>query len=78
MSTTMSLGLGILIAESEDGAYEPIGVVGSVDEAREVAASDKKGRIRELKKGNSPMFVYCYKVWANRTEGYVVVAEIPA
>ena len=51
---------------------------GSVDEAREVAASDKKGRIRELKKGGSPMCVYCYKVWANRTEGYVVVAEIPA
>ena len=78
MSALMNLGLGMLIAESEDGAYEPIGVVGSVDEAREVAASDKKGRIRELKKGGSPMCVYCYKVWANRTEGYVVVAEIPA
>lgn len=78
MSTTMNLGLGILIAESEDGAYEPIAVVGSVDEAREVAASDRNGRIRELKKGGSPMCVYCYKVWANRPEGYVVVAEIPA
>ncbi len=77
MSTTMSLGLGILIAESEDGAYELIAVVGSVDEAREVAASDMKGRIRELEKGGSPICVYCYKVWANRTEGYVVVAEIP-
>ena len=78
MSTTIILGLGILIAESEEGTYEPIAVVGSVDEAREVAASDRKGRIRELEKGGSPMCVYCYKVWANRTEGYAVVAEIPA
>ena len=78
MSTTISLGFGILIAESEEGSYEPIAVVGSVDEAREVAASDMKGRIRELEKGGSPMCVYCYRVWANGTDGYVVVAEIPA
>ena len=78
MSTTMSLGLGILIAESEDGTYAPIAVVGSMDEAKEMAASDMKERIRSLERGGSPMCVYCYKVWADRSNGYTVVAEIAA
>ena len=78
MSTTMSLGLGILIAESEDGTYAPIAVVGSMDEANEMAASDMKERIRSLERGGSPMCVYCYKVWADRSNGYTVVAEIAA
>ena len=78
MSTTLSLGLGILIAESEDGTYAPIAVVGSMDEANEMAASDMKERIRDLEKGGSPMCVYCYKVWADRSNGYTADAEVPA
>ena len=78
MSTTISLGLGMLIAESEEGAYAPIAVVGSMDEAKEMAASDIKERIRSLQMGGSPMSVHCYKVWANSMNGYRVVGEIPA
>ena len=54
MSTTLSLGLGMLIAESEEGTYEPIGVVGSVDEAKELAAANMAGRMRSVEKGKLP------------------------
>ena len=74
----MRLGLGMLIAETEDGTYQPIGVVESIEEAKEMASANMAARIRELEKGGSPMSVYCFKVWANSTNGYRVVAEIPA
>ena len=74
----MRLGLGILIAESEDGTYQPIGVVESVEEAKDMASANMAARVRDLEKGGSPMSVYCFKVWANSANGYRVVEEIPA
>jgi len=44
----------MLIAESEDGQYEPVGVVASIGEAREIAASDLKGRMRRLDRDQDP------------------------
>ena len=74
----MRLGQGMLIAETEDGTYEPIGVVESIEEAKYMASANIAARIQELEKGGSPMSVYCFKVWANSANGYRVVEEIPA
>ena len=49
------LVLALLIAETEDGGYEPVGPVATIREAREIAASDRAGRMRELKEGGEPM-----------------------
>ncbi len=73
------LGLAILIAEDEEGHYEPIGVVVSINEAREIAASDMRGREKELERGGAPMCPYEYRVWAQGTDSdYRVASVIPA
>ena len=73
------LGLAMLIAEDEDGHYEPVGVVVNINEAREIAASDMRGRQKELERGGTPMCPYEYKVWAQGIDGdYRVASEIPA
>ena len=68
------LGLAMLIAESEDGRYEPVGVVISINEAREVAAGDMRGRRRDLEQGDTPLCPYEYKVWAPGIDGGYRVA----
>ena len=75
-----NLGLAMLIAESEDGQYEPVGVVASISEAREIAESDLKGRRRRLERGADPgLCPYAYKVWANGIDGdYRVAIELTA
>ena len=74
-----NLGLAMLIAESEDGQYEPVGVVVSIDEAREIAAGDMRGRRRDLERGGAPMCPYLYKVWAPGIDGdYGIAGEIRA
>ncbi len=40
------LGLAMLIAEDEDGHYEPVAVAASINEAKELAESDLRGRMR--------------------------------
>ena len=80
LTETTNLGLAMLIAESEDGQYEPVGVVASIGEAREIAASDLKGRMRRLDRGQDPgLCPYSYKVWANGTDGdYRIAIELTA
>jgi hypothetical protein len=63
------LGLAMLIAESEDGQYEPVAVVANVGEAREIASDDMASRMRRLEHGESPLCPYTYKVWARGIEG---------
>jgi len=74
------LGSAILIAEDEEGHHEPIGVVVSINEAREVAASDLRGRLKELERDGDPgLCPYEYKVWARGVEGkYLTLARISA
>jgi len=48
----------MLIAENEDGDYEPVAVVSSVDEARELAKAD----IARRNPDTDPC-PYVYKVW---------------
>ena len=80
LTETTNLGLAMLIAESEDGQYEPVGVVASISEAREIAASDLKGRMRRLDRDQDPgLCPYTYKVWANGIDGdYRIAIELSA
>ena len=71
-----SLGLAMLTAEDEEGRYEPVSVVGSLDEAREAADDDMRSRMRRLEKGETLLCPFVYKVWARRMDGYQVVAEL--
>jgi hypothetical protein len=80
LTDSTDLGLAMLIAESEDGQYEPVGVVCSIGEAREIAESDLKGRMRRLDRDQDPgLCPYTYKVWANGIDGdYRIAIEIAA
>ena len=71
------LGLAMLIAESEDGQYEPVAVVANVGEAREVAQHDLRSRMDRLEHRESPLCPYEYKVWARGIDGdYRIAYEI--
>jgi hypothetical protein len=72
------LGLAMLIAESEDGQHEPIAVVGTISEAREVAGSDLRDRMRRLDKcEDAGLCPILYKVWARGIDGtYRTACEI--
>jgi len=74
------LGRATLIAEDEEGHYQPIGVVVSLNEAREIAQNDLQMRMDELERGGDPgLCPYYYKVWAQGLEGtYRIAATIPA
>ena len=63
------LGLAILVAEFGEGAYQPIGVVVSINEAREIVAGDLRGRMSELKTGKTPACPEAYVVWAQGLDG---------
>ena len=73
------LGLAMLIAESEEGHYEPVAVVVSINEGREIAAGDMRGRRKDLERGQTPLCPYEYKVWSQGIDGtYRVAGAIPA
>jgi len=74
---TTDLGIGMLIAESEDGVYQPVGPVATIREGREIAASDMRRRMHRLEQGSDPMCPARYLVWAQGNGGeYAIVAEI--
>lgn len=74
------LGLAMLIAESEDGQHEPVAVVGTISEAREVAKSDFRDRMRRLEAGEEAgLCPATYKLWARGIDGsYRTACEMPA
>jgi hypothetical protein len=69
------LGLGIVVADFGNNAYQPIGVVVSIDEAREIAASDMRGRMRDLDAGKTPACPEAYVVWAQGLDGDYRIAR---
>jgi hypothetical protein len=70
------LGLAMLIAEDVDGRYEPIAVVVSIAEGREIAASDFRSRMRRLERDENPgLCPTRYKVWARGLEGHYIRAS---
>ena len=72
------LGLAILVAEFADGSYQPIAVVVSINEAKEIAESDLRSRMRRIERGEDPgICPYTYKVWARGIDGdYRIAYEI--
>ena len=78
LSPKQQLGLAILIAENELGAYEPIGVVGSIEEAREMAREDMAGRFEDMAHDRDPMAVDIYRLWVRKSNGYELLTSINA
>ena len=66
LTESTPLGLHMLIEKDEEGQYELVAVVASISEAREIAASDLRCRMRRLELGDDPgRYPHLYKVWAN-------------
>ena len=73
------LGIAMLIAETEEGQYEPNGPVATINEAIECARHDMASRMRDLELGGEPACPAIYKVWSRDYEGeYTVIYEIDA
>jgi len=74
------LGLAMLVAEDEDGHYEPVAVAASINEAQEIAESDLRGRMRSIERGNDAgLCPVRYRLWARGIDGdYRLAHEIKA
>jgi len=71
------LGLAVLIAESEDGQHESAAVVATIREARSVAESDLRDRMRRMDQGDDCLCPATYKLWARGIDGsYRLACEI--
>jgi hypothetical protein len=70
------LGIAFLVAEDEGGAYEPLGPVATIAEAREIAGEDLRHRMQELERGSEALCPARYKVWARGLDGYAVAAVL--
>lgn len=74
---TAELAYGsLLIAEAEDGSYEPVGVVSTIEEARTLAGENLQQRRSDLTKGESPMCPDRYVIWQRGRKGYSVLQAI--
>jgi hypothetical protein len=74
ITDSTDLGFAMLIAESDSGEYEPIGLVATVCEARDIASADMASRMRRLEQGEEPLCPTLYKVWARGVDGEQRVA----
>ena len=74
------LGLAMLIAEDEEGHHEPVAVASTINEAKEIAESDLRGRMRRLDRGGDPGICPCtYQLWARGIDGdYRIALELDA
>ena len=64
------LGLAMLIAEDEEGHHEPVAVASTINEAKEIAESDLRGRMRSIEGGeDAGIYPIRYKLWARGIDG---------
>jgi hypothetical protein len=69
------LGNAMLIAEDEEGNYEPIAVAINIREGKELAQSDFRERMRRLEHDEDPgICPWQYKLWARGVDGRQHVA----
>lgn len=75
-----ALGIAMLIAEDEEGNYEPVSPVSTINDARELAAGDLRNRMHRLERGEDPgLCPSSYKLWARGIDGaYRLATEIEA
>ena len=65
----------MLIAEDEEGNYEPISVAANIREGKELAHGDLRERLRRLERDEDPGICPCqYKLWARGVDGRQHVA----
>jgi hypothetical protein len=77
INETTELGIGILVAESENGAYEPVAPVSTIREATDMASGDLRRRMDSLENGSEPLCPARHRVWARDDRGeFTSVAEI--
>jgi hypothetical protein len=69
------LGLAMLIVESAAGHYQPVSVVGTVSEARELIEEDLRHRTNQLELGEESLWPERYLIWARNLAGYYQVAS---
>jgi hypothetical protein len=61
----------LVIAEDEDGGYEPVALVSTPNEAEQFARSDFARRLRLLEQGRDAGLCPCvYRTWARRAGLY--------
>ena len=74
------LGLAMLIAEDDEGNYEPVAVATTINEAKEIAESDLRSRMRRIEHGEDPgICPATYKLYARGIDGtYRLAHEIEA
>ena|ERR1039458_9278016 len=71
-------GLAMLIVEDEEGRYEPAAVASTIDEARELATSDLRERMRRQERGeDAGLCPYEYKVWAQGDQTQPWLVRLP-
>src|SRR6184192_3536693 len=64
-----NLGFAMLIVGFAEGNYQPVAAVSGINEAREIAASDLRGRMKQLERGGEPACPERYVVWAQGPDG---------
>ena len=72
------LGLAMLIAENDEGCYQPIAMVNTITEAKELAENDLRARMKRLERGeDAGICAAIYKLWARGVDGeYRIAIEI--
>jgi hypothetical protein len=70
------LGLATLVIEYDTGAYEPLAIASTINEAREFAAADLAARMRRLERGEEPECPACYKLWAQGVDGRYLTVPV--
>jgi hypothetical protein len=71
LTPNTDLGIAILFAISEDdpGDALPIGTASTINEAKVIATSDMRGRMRRVEQGEHPFCPYEYDLWARSVDG---------
>ncbi len=75
ISDAADLGLAMLVLETAAGDYEPVAVVSSIGEARQIASADFTRRLQELERGGDPLCPETYKLWVPGADGRYVAVD---
>ncbi len=67
----------LVVAEAEDGGYEPVALASTRQEAEDLARSDYACRLRLLEQDEDPgLCPHLYRLWASRHDKFESAGEI--
>jgi hypothetical protein len=76
-SVTHSIDWLLVVAEAEDGGYEPVALASTPIEAEELARADFARRLRRLEQDeDAGLCPHLYRIWARRQGRYEPAGEI--